>query len=292
MNDSLLAGEKIMFAYGDHAILHGVDVDLHRGDLVALLGPNGSGKTTLLKILCGILPPRGGRLWLDGGDLAAIRRREIARRIALVPQELIAPFAFTAREMVSLGRTPHVRPLFGERARDRDAVEKALELTETRALSNRFFDELSGGERQRVVIAMALAQVLTDLQSSEKPEAVDAILLLDEPTVHLDINHQMEILELVYKLNRERGLTVLATMHDLNLASLYFDRLILLNEGHIITEGTPREVLSKERVESVFGADVLVQAHPAYSDVPHIVLLPSNGRGKEKSTERSRNRPG
>jgi iron complex transport system ATP-binding protein len=283
VNDPLLAGKDISFAYDDREVLHGVDLALHRGDLTALLGPNGSGKTTLLKILCAILPPRGGRLSLDGRDLGARHRREIARRIAIVPQELIVPFAFTVREMVMLGRTPHVRLLVGESAHDRDSVDKALELTETDALSDRYFDELSGGERQRVVIAMALAQVLTDLHGFENSAGLGSILLLDEPTVHLDINHQIEVLELVHTLNRERGLTVLATMHDLNLASLYFDRLVLLNDGCIVTEGTPREVLSKESVRSVFGADVLVQAHPAYADVPHIILLPSNGNGREKS---------
>ncbi|HEX7594316.1 MAG TPA: heme ABC transporter ATP-binding protein [Anaerolineae bacterium] len=273
MNEPLLGADKITFAYDDHAVLRDVDIDLPRGALVALLGPNGSGKTTLLKILCGILPPRAGRVAWNGGNLAALKRREVARRIALVPQELIVPFAFTVRELVGLGRTPHVRPLFGEMARDRAAVEQAFELTETGTFADRFFGELSGGERQRVVIAMALAQVLGD-------SADDAVLLLDEPTVHLDINHQIEVLELIRKLNRERGLTVLATMHDLNLASLYFDRLILLNEGRVVTQGTPRQVLSKERVKDIFGAEVLIQAHPTHADVPHIVLLPTNGNGR------------
>jgi iron complex transport system ATP-binding protein len=277
MDNTLLAAQQIEFAYNGRAVLHGVDLALRAGDLVALLGPNGSGKTTLLKILCGILSPRAGRVWLGDRDLAALRRREIARRIALVPQEMSVPFAFTVREMVSLGRTPHVRPLLGETARDRDAVEQAMELTETRALADRFFGDLSGGERQRVVIAMALAQVLGDLSG------LAPVLLLDEPTVHLDINHQVEILELIRKLNRERGLVVLATIHDLNLASLYFDRLILLNDGCIVTEGAPREVLSKERVENVFGAHVVVQAHPARADAPHIVLMPTkNGNGSSR----------
>jgi iron complex transport system ATP-binding protein len=273
VNEPLLGADKITFAYDDHAVLRDVDIDLPRGALVALLGPNGSGKTTLLKILCGILSPRAGRVAWNGGNLAALKRREVARRIALVPQELIVPFAFTVRELVGLGRTPHVRPLFGEMARDRAAVEQAFELTETGTFADRFFGELSGGERQRVVIAMALAQVLGD-------SADDAVLLLDEPTVHLDINHQIEVLELIRKLNRERGLTVLATMHDLNLASLYFDRLILLNEGRVVTQGTPRQVLSKERVKDIFGAEVLIQAHPTHADVPHIVLLPTNGNGR------------
>jgi iron complex transport system ATP-binding protein len=262
-NSAVLGAYQIEFSYNGHAVLRGVNLALERGGLIALLGPNGSGKTTLLKILNGILSPRAGRVEFDGKNLVAIDRRAIARRIALVPQELNVPFAFTVREMVLLGRTPHIRPLFGESTRDHQAINRALELTDTRVLANRVFGELSGGERQRVVIAMALAQ---------EPQ----VLLLDEPTVHLDINHQIEILELVRKLNRERGLTVLATMHDLNLASLYFDRLILLNEGQIIVEGSPREVLSAERVFSVFGAEVLVQAHPRHANIPQVVLLPTS----------------
>ena len=275
-DDTLLSAEQIEFAYNGHAVLHRVNIALGRGDLVALLGPNGSGKTTLLKILCGIFPPRAGRVQLEARELGARHRRDIARRIALVPQELNVPFAFTVREVISLGRTPHLRPLLGEMPRDREAVEHALELTATRALADRYFADLSGGERQRVVIAMALAQVADPAHSDAEPAA----LLLDEPTVHLDINHQIEVLELIEKLNRDRGLTVLATIHDLNLAALYFDRLILLNEGRIVTAGTAREVLSKERVENVFGAQVMIEAHPTRVDAPHIVLMPAKGNGK------------
>ncbi len=280
MDTDILSARGIEFAYGDHTILHQVDLALARGAFVALLGPNGSGKTTLLKILCGILPPRAGRVVLDAHDLAALRRRDIARRVALVPQELNVPFAFTVREVVSLGRTPHIRPLLGEQRRDRLAVEHALELTETRALADRYFSDLSGGERQRVVIAMALAQVHAD------PAGLAPVLLLDEPTVHLDINHQIEVLGLIHRLNRESHVTVLASMHDLNLASLYFDWLVLLNEGRIVTEGTAQQVLSKERVENVFGAEVIVEMHPARAGAPHIVLMPANGNGKEKSNGR------
>lgn len=267
MSQELLSARNVEFAYDSRQALHAVTLELRRGDLVALLGPNGSGKTTLLKILCGILSPRAGRVAWDGRELAQLNRREIARRIALVPQELNVPFAFTVWEMALLGRTPHVRPLLGESSVDRAAVARALDLTGTRAFASRFFNELSGGERQRVVIAMALAQNPT-------------VLLLDEPTVHLDINHQIEVLELIRKLNRECELTVLATMHDLNLASLYFDHLILLNEGRVVTEGAPHQVLSKERVEDVFRTEVVIEAHPTNANVPHIVLLPMNGNGK------------
>ena len=262
MNEKSLAAQNVEFAYNGHAVLSQIDLALEAGGLVALLGPNGSGKTTLLKILCGILSPRAGCVTLNGNNMKTYARRAVAQRIAMVPQELHVPFAFTAREMVLLGRTPYIRPLFGESARDHVAIDHALELTGTRAFAQRVFGELSGGEQQRVVIAMALAQ---------EPQ----ILLLDEPTVHLDINHQIEILELIRQLNRERGLTVLATMHDLNLAALYFDRLMLLNQGRMIIAGSPREVLSAERVLAVFGAHVLVQAHPTQAHVPQVVLLPT-----------------
>ncbi len=170
------------------------------------------------------------------------------------------PFGFTVYEMVMLGRTPHVRPLVGVSARDRQIVLEQMRLTGVADLASRPFNELSGGERQRVVVAMALAQ---------EPE----ILLLDEPVVHLDISHQVEILELVKRLNRERGLTVLATMHDLNLAALYFDRLILLERGQVVADGTPAQVVQEERIRRVFGATVQVQEHPTRR-TPHVVLLP------------------
>ena len=263
MKDTLLAAQSVTFAYNGHKTLDAVDVALERGSLIALLGPNGSGKTTVLKILTGILPPRAGAVTWDDQRLAALDRREIARRIALVPQTLNVPFAFTVREIVWLGRTPHIHAWRGETAHDRAAVARALALTGTSAFAERAFGELSGGERQRVVIAMALAQ---------QPQ----VLLLDEPTTHLDINHQIEILELVRTLNRECGLTVLATMHDLNLAALYFDRLILLRDGQIVARGTPSQVLSPTQVRQVFGAHVLVATHPTRADVPHIVLLPAH----------------
>jgi iron complex transport system ATP-binding protein len=261
MGGSLLEANQIDFSYNGHLTLEKVDIQLKPGECVALLGPNGSGKTTLLKTLCGIFTPRAGSIKWNGENLAAMHRREIARNIAMVPQELSVPFAFTVREMVTLGRTPYVRPLFGETIRDHHAVDRALEMTETSAFANRLVSELSGGEQQRVVIAMALAQ---------EPQ----VLLLDEPTVHLDINHQIQVLELVRKLNRECGLTVLATMHDMNLSSLYFDRLILLRGGKIITQGKPRDVLSQEQVRSVFDTEVIVQSHPVHAHIPHIVLIP------------------
>ncbi len=277
----LLCTHALQFAYNGSTVLDDVNLSLRQGDLVALLGPNGSGKTTLLKLLCGILSPRAGKVEWQGTDMTTLRRREMAQRIAFVPQELTVPFAFTVSEIVSLGRIPYARPLLGETARDRMAVERAIDLTGTRELASRYFGDLSGGERQRVVVAMALAQVAPGDERSGEDRS--AVLLLDEPTVHLDINHQIEILELVHSLNRVNGLTVLATMHDLNLASLYFDKIVLINAGRLVIEGTPDEVLSKERIESVYMTDVVVKGHPTCRNSPQVILLPMNGNGKERA---------
>ncbi len=259
---ALLSAEKISFAYAGVPTLTDVDFALECGALRALLGPNGSGKTTLLKILTGILPPARGAVKYQDVDLKKMSRREIARRVALVPQELNLQFGFTVRQMVMLGRTPHTNALGGPSKHDREIVERVMEMTETHDMRERVITELSGGEQQRVVIAMALAQ---------EPQ----VLLLDEPTVHLDINHQIEILDLVRKLNRERGLTVLATMHDLNLAALYFDDLVLLERGRIVAQGAASDVLSAERIRDVFNANVLIQPHPARENSPQVILLPT-----------------
>jgi iron complex transport system ATP-binding protein len=255
-----LQTQNVDFSYYDGLVLRDVNLTLKRGELVGLLGPNGSGKTTLLKVLSGLLPPRKGQVFLEGQDVRHLKRREIARRVAVVPQELDSPFGFTAYEMVMLGRTPHVRPLVGAVQRDRQVVAEKMQLTATWELAGRPFKELSGGEQQRVILAMALAQ---------EPD----VLLLDEPVVHLDISHQIGILELIKRLNRDRSLTVLAAMHDLNLAALYFDRLILLDRGRVVAQGTPAQVLHEECIRSVFGTAVQVQEHPTRR-TPHIVLLP------------------
>ena len=260
MDEIALEARGVDFCYYDELVLQEIDLVLRRGELVGLIGPNGSGKTTLLKVLSGLLSPKRGSVRLDGEELRHFPRRQIAQRIAVVPQELSTPFIFTAWEMVMLGRTPHVRPLVGASSRDRQVAEEKMALTGTLELASRPFNELSGGEQQRVIVAMALAQ-----------EA--EILLLDEPTVHLDINHQVEILELIKQLNRQQGLTVLTIIHELNLAALYFDRLLLLDCGRIVAQGRPDQVLREERIRQVFQANVQVQAHPTHP-APHIIVLP------------------
>lgn len=257
----LLSARNIYFAYAEVPTLSDVNLALDCGTLRALIGPNGSGKTTLLKLLTGILVPTRGAVSYQERDLRTMTRREIATKIALVPQELNVAFGFTVQQMVMLGRTPHVGALAGPTRKDREVVERVMALTETALFAERVITELSGGEQQRVVIAMALAQ---------EPE----ILLLDEPTVHLDINHQVEILELVRRLNRERGLTVLATMHDLNLAALYFDDLVMIERGRIVASGKPSDVLNAERIRSVFNAKVQVEPHPTRAESPQVIVLP------------------
>jgi len=266
MNTIALQARNLSFAYFHQPVLREVSLTLRLGERVGLIGPNGSGKTTLLRLLSGVLPPSQGEVSLDGLALRRLSRQEIARRIAVVPQELLVPFAFTVQEMVAMGRLPHAARgwkalLRGENKDDRRAVEAALLATGTVDLADRLFNELSGGERQRVMIALALAQ---------EPE----VLLLDEPTVHLDLAHQVEVLELIARLNVEHGLTVLAVLHDLNLAALYFPRLVLLERGQIVGEGEPAQVLSEETIARVFGAAVRVVPHPT-ADRPHIIVLPS-----------------
>lgn len=247
----------LTFGYTAFPLLYGVQVSIGQGEMVGLLGPNGSGKTTLLRLVSGLLRPRQGRILLEGRELANWGRRGLARRVAVVPQELQVPFAFTVEHMVSLGRTPFVS-LFGARSRhDHEIVRDALRVADVDGLAERVFNELSGGERQRVLLAMALAQ---------QPR----LLLLDEPTSHLDIKYQIDMLELVSGLNRSTGVTVVAAMHDLNLAARYFPRLLLFQRG-VVADGGPAEVLEPHLLRRVYGVTVRVGVMHGSE---HISVLP------------------
>jgi len=259
---------QVYFSYLDGLVLHDINLSVEAGDMVGLIGPNGSGKTTLIKLVSGILKPDQGEIRLGGSSLSQLNRKAIASSVAVVPQQFHIPFAFTTSEVVMLGRIPFIKAFAGEAAADRQAVATAIELVGISQLAQRRFDELSGGERQKVILAMALAQ---------QPK----LLLLDEPIVHLDICHQVETLELIRSLNVEQGLTVITAMHDLNLASLYFDRLILLKEGRVSAEGTPAQVLTEDRIREVFSASVTVEPHPA-TGVPHIIVMPRGSAIKEQ----------
>ena len=259
---------QVDFSYLDGLVLRGINLSIEAGEMVGLLGPNGSGKSTLLKLASGILNPNRGEVRLDDANLSQLRRKSVARCIAMVPQQFHISFAFTAKEVVALGRIPFLKAFTEESEADKRLIHDALELVGVNELSQRRFDELSGGERQKVVLAMALAQ---------QPK----LLLLDEPTAHLDITHQVEILELVRGLNAGRGLTVIAAMHDLNLASLYFDRLILLKEGRVLADGSPAQVLTEQMISEVFSASVKVEPHPV-TGVPHIVVIPKENAAKRR----------
>jgi iron complex transport system ATP-binding protein len=256
---------EVCFSYSNGLVLHNVNLDIGSGEMVALIGPNGSGKTTLVKLISGILQPRRGEILLDGYDLSSLDRKQIARNVAVVPQQFQIPFAFTVTDVVLLGRIPYLRAFAKESEADQRSVARVLEITGIRELARRRFDELSGGERQKVILAMALAQETR-------------MLLLDEPTAHLDVAHQVEILELVKSLNRERDLTVIAAIHDLNLASLYFERLVLLKQGRILADGTPVQVLTEDKIREAFSTSVDVTCHPV-TGTPQVVLLPSDYSG-------------
>ncbi|HLZ09695.1 MAG TPA: ABC transporter ATP-binding protein [Chloroflexota bacterium] len=250
---------RIGFRYGDSTVLDDLSLDLATGSLAALIGPNGAGKTTLLTIASGAPRPSAGKVELDGTDLRQVPPKDRARRIALVPQALAVPFAFTVRELVGLGRTPYLGTFGGERDADRRAIERALTLTGTRRFAGRCVLDLSAGERQRVILAVALAQ---------EPD----LLLLDEPTANLDVAHQLAFFDVVRELNRNEGLTVLAAVHDLNLAALTFDRLIALSSGRIVADGSPRSVLTVETIRDLYGRDVAIVDHPT-EPVPLVALM-------------------
>jgi iron complex transport system ATP-binding protein len=228
---------------GVHAVSD-VDLEVRSSEHRAILGPNGAGKTTLLRVLAGTIRFRG-EASLDGRRLGGLRRREVARLVALVPQTPVVPAAMTVAEYVLLGRTPHLSPLAPAGAEDRAAAAAALRRLDLDELAGRELGSLSGGELQRAVIGRALAQAAP-------------ILLLDEPTTALDIGHQQQVLELVDSLRREEGLTVVAAMHDLTLAAQYGDRVVLVDRGRIVAEGSARDVLTSERVEELYGARVRV----------------------------------
>ncbi len=249
MGQAALEAVGLRCGYEEREVIRGVDMALRHGEFLGLIGPNGSGKTTLLRALAGRLPISGGEVLLDGSPLAEHARREMACRVAVVPQISIPPFEFATEEIVAMGRTPHLGRFQSEGPDDRRAVETALALTHTRRLVGRPVTELSGGEFQRVVIARALAQ--------EAP-----LMLLDEPAAHLDIGHQVDIFELLLRLNREEGRSILCVSHDLNLASRYCDRIIAMDEGVVAAEGAPEDVLTEERVERLYRCSVDVEPGP------------------------------
>jgi iron complex transport system ATP-binding protein len=234
--------------YGGFTALRSLSLELPPGSFAAVLGPNGAGKSTLVRVLTGLVAPAEGEVSYGKRPLARMAPAELARLVAVVPQDVWVPFEYTVLEMVLMGRAPHLGALGLERERDVAVAREALARLDLLALADRPIQTLSGGERQRVLLARALAQ--------ETP-----VLLLDEPTAHLDIAHQGATLRLLAALHAE-GRTVAAVLHDLNLASLYCPRLVLLAGGAVAADGAPEEVLTEERLREVYGAAVTVGRHP------------------------------
>jgi iron complex transport system ATP-binding protein len=257
------------FQQGD-PVLYRLDLSIDSGEIFGIIGPNGSGKTTLLRLIAGYLKPEGGAIWIKGEPQKSYARRRLARIVAFVPQESHVAFSFSVMEVVLQGRYPYLGRLGFESDEDLDVVRWAMEITDTFEFRDRVVGDLSGGERQRVVIARALAQ---------EPE----ILLLDEPTSFLDIKHQVKIHELLRRLNREQGVTVISVLHDLTMASTYFDRLCLLHEAGVQRIGTPAEVIQYPLIREVYDTEVYIDIN-SVTGRPYIIPLGRVDEGRDPSS--------
>ena len=256
----MLRATDVSFAYRDGAprVIDGVSITIDRGNLVGLLGPNGSGKTTMLKIIGGMLRPQQGSVEFEGRRLADWPRREAARRIAYVPQETHAPFDFSVLEIVLMGRFPHLGPFALEGPDDLAVAHQALQATGTSAFASRLFHTLSGGEKQRAVIASALAQ---------NPK----LLLLDEPTASLDVGHQLEVQQLLTRLNGEGNVTMVLSTHDLNFAASLCRVLVLIRDGRVLASGLTEKVLTPGAVRALYDVEADVHMHPRTG---HLTVTP------------------
>jgi cobalamin transport system ATP-binding protein len=273
MSRPVIEVREVRFGYplpadGSLEVLRGVDLRLEQGELLALLGTNGSGKTTLLRVLAGTLRSASGSIELFGRPLAEFSRAALARQVAVLPQSLELPGGFRAGELVEMGRAPHAQRRFGPSRADEEAVERAMVDADALDLAHRHIEELSGGERQRVLVAMALAQ---------EPD----LLLLDEPTLHLDLAHQVALLNAINRLRLRRGLAVVAVLHDLNLAAAFAPRVALLSSGVVVADGDPASVLTTERVRETFG----VAVEEAYTEARDRVLAVRPGTRRAVPTE-------
>lgn len=272
-----IEAQDVCLSYNRKIVLSGLTFQLRPGEMVGLIGPNGCGKSTVIRALSHTIVPYSGKIFLDRQDITRLPRPDLARLLAVVPQMPLLPSAFTAFEIVLMGRNPHLGLFQYEKQKDLTIAWQAMGKTGTQPLAKRRVGELSGGEIQSLLIARALAQ---------ETKAI----LLDEPTANLDIGRQSEVLDLIKALCREDNLTVLAALHDLNLAAQYCDRLILINNGQIYAEGTPGEVITADTVAAVYGAESCVYKHPA-NGLPCVLLgadISRNNSDRRKNLEDTR----
>lgn len=252
--------DKVSLEYGDLPVVREISVQIRAKEFYMIIGPNGAGKTSLIKLIAGLIRPGAGTVQLFDRPLCQYSRVEFARQVAMVPQNVPLDFPFTVAETVLMGRSPHLGFLELERHRDRAIAEEAMRFTGVAHLAQRRLDQLSGGERQRVIIARAICQ---------QPR----VILLDEPTAALDLAHQMRIMDLMERFRREQGITVIMVSHDLNLAAMYGDQLLLLNQGRVACEGRPAEVLTYEQLENTYGCVMLVEEN-ILGKVPRVTPVP------------------
>jgi iron complex transport system ATP-binding protein len=262
--EPVLKVEGVEFGYEKKTLIKGISFDVRGGEFFGIIGPNASGKTTLLKLIDGILRPWKGKVTIHGRSIHDMSRREVARKVALVFQENRLNFTFSAFEIVLMGRTPYLGSMSFEGKQDIDIAKECMVLTDTLAIAGRDINELSGGERQLVFIARALAQ-----------EPI--VMLLDEPTAFLDLRHQTKIMDLLMDLNLKRGMIIILVSHDINLASQYCERLLLLKEGEIHTIGSPSHVITEINIRDVYKTPVFVDINP-YTGRPRITLLSNASR--------------
>jgi iron complex transport system ATP-binding protein len=257
---------NVSLGYDHHPVLKDISFRASPGELAGLIGPNGSGKSTIIKALSGLLHPTTGQVLADGRNIDSIPRRELACLVGVVPQMPLLPSTFSAFEIVLMGRNPHLGLFQSEGRKDWEITREAMEKTGTMPLANRHINELSGGEIQSLLIARVLVQETS-------------AILLDEPTANLDIGRQMDMLELIKHLCREKNLTVLASLHDLNLAAQYCDRLLLIDDTGIYAQGTPQEVITDANIKQVYGVEHCVYAHPA-NGLPTVLLNVNREKGR------------
>ncbi len=259
MTTQMLNFQNVSTGYGEKVVLKDVSFSVEKGEAVALIGSNGTGKSTLIKCVSGILPLLAGNIQICGKDLRRLKAKERAQMVAVVPQSYYVDYDFAVEDIVMMGRNPYLG--FGKKESSEDVaiVEKAMKMTHTDVFAGRGYNELSGGERQRVVLARAIAQ---------QPK----IILLDEPTSALDIHHQIEVMELIQELNQKEQITILSVLHDINLASRYCNRIVMLKDGKVSADGTPEEIVNRNAMESLYNMKLLIREN-SLLEKPEIVPI-------------------